>query len=284
MSRPSFEFSNILGAGFRALTYPEACDDLNRYPVYGGFGSPVFNRSVVPILAWLAPRALFRDCKRMMRLLGPFEGSLIQRLDFDQEIILGSGRTLTGFYRALQRSQLRVIEINLPDFAAVKESLIDENCGKYNLRIPNLRAIGMDLLKDDLLKTCLREGIEADRDLLVYECGLTMSLPVTAQERLYANVDRLFRRMKRRCILLTSSFDIGRTPGNLTSLYLHGMVMAFEKLFRSEIQIDHHAPDAFFGSRGYRVVKGEERLTRAVRLDDLHDGLTIRGYVWNDGC
>jgi len=282
MARPSFEFSNMMGAGFRALTYPAACDDLNRYPVYGGFGSPVFNRSVVPVLAWLAPRAMFSDCKRMMRLLGPFEDSLIQRLDFDQEIILGSGRTLTGFYRALQRPQSRVIEINLPDFAAVKEGLIAEKCRKYNLRIPNLRAIGMDLLKEDLLKTCLREGIEADRDLLVYECGLTMSLPAGAQERLYANVDRLFRWMKRRCILLTSSFDACRTPGLLTSLYVHGMVMAFEKLFRSEIQIDHHAPDAFFESRGYRVVKGGERLTMEVWLDDLHDGLAITGYVWNN--
>jgi len=282
MTRPSFEFSNMVGAGFRALSYPEPCDDLNRYPVYGGFGSPVFNSSVVPFLAWLAPRALFSDCKRMMRLLGPFEESLIQRLDSDQEIILGSGRSLTGFYRALQSSHSRVIEINLPDFAVVKERLIAEKCGKYNLRVPNLRAIGMDLLKEDLPGICHREGVEADRDLVVYECGLTMCLPAGELDRLYTNVDRLFRCMKRRCILLISSFDIGKAPGHWTSLYLHGMVVAFEKLFRSEIRLDNHAPDAFFESRGYRVVNGGEQLTKEVKLDDLHDGLAITGYVWND--
>ncbi len=281
MAPPGFEFSNIMTAGFRSLTYPEPCDDLNRYPIYGDFGSPLFNRSVVPIIACLAPRALFSDAKKLLRVMGAFEDSLIRRLDFDQEIILGSGRDPIGFYRALQSPRTRVIEINLPDFAPLKERLIAEKCGQHDLKIPNLRVVGMDLLENDLLGTCSRVGIEADRDLLVYEVGLTMYLPAAEQEKLFTNIDRLFHSMQRRCILLTSSFDIGRHSSHRKSLSLNGLVLLIEKFFRSRIHIDNHAPDAFFQTRGYRIVRGGEILIGDVKLHGFHRGLTITGYVWN---
>ncbi len=281
MARPSFEFSNMMTAGFRALTYPEPCDDLDRYPVYGDFGSPLFNRSIVPVIARLAPRELFNDAKKLLKVMGAFEDSLIRRLDFGQEIVLGSGRDPVGFYRALQSPRARVIEINLPDFAPLKERLIAEKCGRHDLKIPNLRVVGMDLLNDDLLVACRREGFEAGRDLLVYEVGLTMYLPAAEQEKLFANIDRLFRNMKRRCILLTSSFDSGRHSSHRKSLSLNGLVLLIEKLFRSRIRIDNHAPDAFFEGRGYRIVRGGETLTGDVKLEGLQEGLTITGYVWN---
>jgi hypothetical protein len=272
----------MMTAGFRALTYPAYCDDVDRYPVYGDFSSPIFNKSVIPIIAWLAPKALFGDAKNLLRIFGAFEDGLIKRLDFDQEIVLGSGRDPIAFYRALQDRQAKVIEINLPDFAVVKRELVEEKCRRYDLAIPNLHILGMDLLKDDLFEACLQEGIDIDRNLVIYEVGLTMYLSEAQQEKLFENVDRLFRRMKGKCVLLTSTFDISQASAHRKNFSLNGLVLAIEKLFRSKIRIDNHAPDAFFSQRGYRIVKAGGKLHDQVTLDGLHGGLSITGYVWNE--
>jgi hypothetical protein len=132
MANPGFEFSNKMTAGFRAMTYPDYCNDIEKYPVYGDFSSPMFNKSIIPIIALLAPKALFSDCKKLLQIFGAFENSLIRQLNFDQEIILGSGRDPIAFYRALQNRESRIMEINLPDFTCLKRRLIDDKCREYS--------------------------------------------------------------------------------------------------------------------------------------------------------
>lgn len=281
MSSANFEFSNLMTAGFRELIDPDPSPDVGKFPVYGDFGSPLFNRIVIPLIAFFAPRALFADMKRLLKIFSAFGDSLVRRLDFDQEIILGSGRDPVAFYRALQNPKATILEINLPDFAALKRQMVTEKCRAHGVSVSNLQDLGMDLLHDDLAPKCLAAGIDPSRNLLVYEVGLTMYLSQENQERLFTNIDRLFRQMKKTCVLLCSSFDRNLHADHQKDIRLKGILYAIEKFFQSKILTTNHSPDEFFLRNGYRIVHGGETLFGDVKLDSLTNGLAVTGYVRN---
>jgi len=307
-SKIGFEFSNKMTAGVRALTYADQCNDIEQYPIYGDFSSHFFNKNIMPCIEFLAPKSLFNDYKELVQIFGAFNKSLIKQLQFEQEIQLGGGRDPLAFYRAIQNKNTKVTEINLPDFTVLKEYLIDEKCKKHQLDIPNLRLLGMDLLKESLVKNCIlpnlseetnsfdvmglshkddileynpTDYIDTDKELLIYEFGLTVYLSDQQREFLYKNIDKLCQKINKKCIFLTTSFNKKKKKETGKAKSLHAFVYFIEKFFKTKINVTSFSPDSFFEQRGYKVIRGGDIIHNDVVLPSLDGGMSITGYVLN---